>query len=69
MGKKTKKERLSLLACVNGDGIEKLPLLCRRKSKKSQCFDGNAGNEINFNYHFNSKSWMNPEIFLSGLNH
>ena len=66
---KKKKKRLSLLACVNGDGTEKLPLEFIGKSKKLKCFDGNTVNELGFNYHFTSKSWMNTAIFLSSLNH
>ena len=64
-----RKKWLSLSACVNGDGTEKLPLLFIGKSKKPKCFDGNPANELVFNYHFNSKSWMNTAIFLSSLNH
>ena len=68
-GKKKKKERLSLLARLNDDGIEKLPLAFIGKWKKPKFFGRKTGSELGFNYHFNSKSWIRTGNFLSGLNH
>lgn len=58
-GKKKKKERLSILAIENKDGTEKLTMAISGKSKKPKCFGEKTRNEISFNYHFNSNSWMN----------
>ena len=66
-GRKKKKERLTLLACVNGDGTEKMPLLFIGKSKMPKCFNGMTGDKLGFDYHFNSKSWMNTGIFFEWL--
>jgi len=38
IGGKLSKERLTILACANADGSEKLPLLVIGKSKKPRCF-------------------------------
>ena len=65
--RKKKKERLTLLACVNGNGTEKIPLLFLGKSKIPKCFRGMTGNELGFNYYFNSKAWMNTGIFSEWL--
>ena len=61
---KKKKERLTLMACVNGDGTKKLPSVFIGKSKIPKCFNGKTGNEHGFSYYFNSKSWMNTSIFV-----
>ena len=54
-GRKREK-RLSLLACLNGDGTEKLPLVFIDKSKKPKCFNEQTGDELGFEYYSNSKS-------------
>ena len=61
-GRKNKKELLTLLACTNGDEIEKIPLFLIGKSKIPKCLKKMTGDELGFNYFFNSKSWMNKSI-------
>ena len=41
----------------------KKPLFFVEKSKMPNYFNGKADNELGIHYYFNSKSWMNIEIF------
>ena len=54
--KKKKKERLTILACVNADGSEKMLPMAIGSSKNARCFMGRDSNELVFSYHSNKKS-------------
>lgn len=56
-GRKKEKTRLTL-ACCNGDGSEKIPLMCIGKAQKPRCFKRKSGAEHGFDYHSNSKAWI-----------
>ena len=55
------------MASVNGDGTEKIPLVFIGNSKMPKLFRGQTGSELGFNYHVNSKAWMNSGIFWNSL--
>ena len=62
-GKKKQKLRLSVLACCNTDGTEKMPLMLIGKSKRPRVFGNSAGKQLGFDYHANAKAWMTAELF------
>ena len=55
------------MACLNTAGTENFPPVFILKSKIPKCFNASAGNEVSFECYFNSKSWMNPGIFIEQL--
>ena len=55
------------MACVNGDGTEKIILVSIEKLKVPKCFKVKTDSKLGFNYHANSKTWINFGIFLTGL--
>ena len=53
---KKEKGSLKFLACANSNGREEMSLVSILKSKVQRGFNGKTGNELSFNYFFNSKS-------------
>ena len=57
-GKKKAKERISVLACANGDGSERIPLMIIASALKPRAFKKKTGKQWGFDYHANKKAWM-----------
>ena len=66
-GRKVRKERLTFLVCTNADGSEKYPLMVIGRSKHPRCFGSLSPTKRGFDYHSNSKAWMNTELFCEWL--
>jgi hypothetical protein len=64
-GGKHSKDRLTVLLCVNSDGIDKQVPIVIGKSSKPRCFKDVQ--KLPIKYHANSKAWMTTEIFCSFL--
>ena len=57
-GRKKQKDRMTFLACVNADGMEKFPLMTIGKSARPRCFQGREPNELLIDYHYSPKAWI-----------
>ena len=66
-GYKKKKERLTVLACTNSDGTEKITPLVIGNSLRPRCFEGREGWEYGFLYTANRRAWMNRLVFFHWL--
>lgn len=66
-GHKKEKSRLSLLACCNADGFEKLPLTIIGNAERPRAFKKRSGRDLGFDYHWNKKAWMTAEFFFEWL--
>ena len=62
-GRKKAKERLSVLACANEEGSERIPLMFIRTAWKPRAFKKKTGTEIGLEYHANNKGWMTLLLF------
>lgn len=65
--RKKEKTRLTYLACANGDGTEKIPLLFIGKARMSRVFAKNTGQQLGLDYHSNTKAWMITIMFYDWL--
>jgi hypothetical protein len=66
-GKKLDKQRLTVLACVNASGSEKLPLWVIGKYARPRCFKNINVNSLGCEYKANGKAWMTATLFNSWL--
>nr|CAI5870029.1 unnamed protein product [Callosobruchus analis] len=66
VGKKTPKQRLTILFCANMEGDKENPLIIR-KSKNPRCFKGSHINKLPLEWESNKKAWMTTEIMTSWL--
>jgi len=67
VGGKLSKERLTVLACANSDGLEKLPLLIIGKSKNPRCFKHVKTLPAACTYNAQTKAWMTGNRFSQWL--
>nr|CAI5857987.1 unnamed protein product [Callosobruchus analis] len=66
VGKKTPKQRLTILFCANMEGDKENPLIIG-KSKNPRCFEGSHINKLPLEWESNKKAWMTTEIMTSWL--
>lgn len=66
-GHKSEYARLTFLACTNGDGSEKFPLMAVGKVPKPSSFKGKTGAEHGFDYVHNKKAWVTSGLFFDWL--
>lgn len=66
-GFKKEKTRITLLACCNNDGSERMPLMIIGTAVRPRPFKGKFGSELGFDYHANRKAWMTKELFFAWL--
>ena len=59
--------RFTFLACANGDGTEKFPLMAVGKTSKRVFWQRRTEDDIKFDYHQNAHSWMSTMIFFEWL--
>jgi hypothetical protein len=64
-GGKRSKERVSIYACTNMSGTDKLRLVVIGKYKNPRCFKGIIRKPVD--YYHNQKAWMTSETFTSIL--
>ncbi len=62
-GKKTQKDRLTLMVCSNATGTSKVPLCVIGKSKNPRCFKNKNLNGLNVRYLSQRNAWMDRETF------
>jgi hypothetical protein len=62
-GKKVDKQRLTVVACVNASGSEKLPLWVIGKYAKPRCFKNIDIRSLGCEYRANKKAWMTARLF------
>ncbi|XP_062622348.1 tigger transposable element-derived protein 4-like [Saccostrea cucullata] len=62
-GGKSSKDRLTVLACANMSGSDKLPLLVIGKAKNPRCFKNVKS--LPTSYEANSKAWITSELFTN----
>lgn len=62
-GQKKTKERLSVLACTNEEGSERIPLMFIGTAWKPRVFKKKNGTELGLDYHANNKGWMTLLLF------
>ena len=62
-GFKMSKERLTVLACSNAAGTNKLSLMVIGKSKKPRAFKNINVNSLPVHYKSQGKAWMTSELF------
>lgn len=60
-GRKTSKERVTFLACANGDGEHKLKMMVIGKSKNPRAFKNCT---LPVEYHSTKKAWMTSALFV-----
>ncbi len=48
LGRKQVKNRITVLACTNGDGTDRLSPLVLGRSRRPHCFNGRKGGELGF---------------------
>lgn len=65
-GRKSSKERLTFLACANGDGSHKLKLLVIGKAKNPRAFKNAT---LPVEYTNSSNAWMTSQIFKEWFQH
>lgn len=65
-GYKKDKTRITFLAACNATGTEKMPLMIIGNSCRPRPFGRKSGAELGFDYHYNSKAWMNKDLFFHG---
>lgn len=65
-GKKTAKQRVTILFCANMNGDKENPLVIG-KSKNPRCFKGAHVNKLPIEWVSNKKAWMTTEIMTSWL--
>jgi len=66
-GKKIDKQRLTVVACVNADSSEKLPLWIIDKSARPRCFKRVNIRSLGCEYRANTKAWMTATLFNEWL--
>lgn len=67
LGRKKEKQRISVLACANGDGSKKFELIIIGSSWKPRSFKKKIGAEIGFDCRANRKAWMTRELLFAWL--
>ena len=66
-GTKQTKIRVTLAFTANADGTERLPPLIIGHARRPRCFQKKTGEQLGFDYHWNSNAWMTGEIFEQWL--
>jgi hypothetical protein len=61
--KKQNKAQITVYLVTNADGSDKRPPLYIGKLKKPCCFKKKSRAQLGFDYHNNTKAWMNRKIF------
>ena len=62
-GKKVDKQRLTVVACANASGSEKLPLWIVGKYARPRCFKHINVSSLGCEYRANANAWMNAMLF------
>lgn len=58
---------ITFLACPNYSGTERYPLMIVGHGKRPRSFGKKSEAELDFDYHFNCKTWMTDELFFAWL--
>ena len=66
-GKKVDKQRLTVVACTNATGSEKLPLWIIGKFARPRCFKNVNMESLGCEYRANTKAWMTATLFNDWL--
>ena len=64
LNRKKEKQRVTFLACCNGDGTEKQPPLVVGHSANPHWFKGQEIDGAGFEYVSTGKAWMNRDVFF-----
>ena len=67
LGKKKRKDRITVLASANADGSERVTPLVVGPSRSPRSFSGKTAAELGFYYRHNKKSWMTRLVFFEWL--
>lgn len=66
-GRKTRKERLTIVICANADGTDRRPLMVIGTAIKPRCFKNVKLEGLGIQYHANKSAWMTRNLFHSWL--
>ena len=65
--KKQKKDRITIMACINADGSERIAPLVIGRALNPRCFGGRARWRYGIDYHSSKKAWMTRALFFNWL--